>query len=439
MSDRSAAWLREIGELTHRALADFPTVPALARLAEQKRIYADLVRTHQAVAASLITSSDWQSPSFLHAVRSMAGRYTGRITEHVDDYKRDRHGDAAAFEEAYLREYVDDHDRLGLRALMTSGGMSAFTTILGWLLLDHLVEGSVLIGRALYHECRELVVSAFGSRVREFDEADTAGTLRLIDASSPRAIFVDSLCNAKGIPVPDIEAMIGAIGALPHDVHLVVDNTGLSCGFQPYRVAPTHGPARPIVFESLTKYAQFGLDHVTAGMIVAPCEEAERLDAYREHLGTNVADTSVYLVPWPDRTLLKRRLARLERNASILASRLAAHHRLGGPVFRGIAYPGLPGDRSFDVASCLPFRGGFFEIEFADGARPRRGPSAVRPRSASDRLAGRHTAHGGRQLRAQHDPHLQHGFERGSRASVRPDLGRNRASPGGGDRRRRLR
>lgn len=46
----------------------------------------------------------------------------------------------------------------------------------------------------------------------------------------------------------------------------------------------------------------------------------------REHLGTNVADTSVLSLPRPDRARLERRLARLERNAAILAERLGGFH-----------------------------------------------------------------------------------------------------------------
>ena len=43
-----------------------------------------------------------------------------------------------------------------------------------------------------------------------------------------------------------------------------------------------------ISFESLLKYAQLGLDRANAGLIIAPSTDAALLDAYREHLGTNV-------------------------------------------------------------------------------------------------------------------------------------------------------
>ena len=75
------------------------------------------------------------------------------------------------------------------------------------------------------------------------------------------------------------------------ETHLVIDNTGLSAfSSQPFALA--HESVRLIVFESLLKYAQLGLDRANAGVIVARGEVAEALSEYREHLGTNVADVA---------------------------------------------------------------------------------------------------------------------------------------------------
>jgi cystathionine beta-lyase/cystathionine gamma-synthase len=363
---RSVTAGNELDRLRKAAATGSLDLDTLARLTERKRVLADLVRTQKALAASFITATDWQSPSFAHTVYSMAGRYTGRIAEHQTDYKRDRHADAKAFEDAYLAEYVDNPHAHELEALMTNCGMAAFTTVLDYLRLEDRIRGDVLVGRSLYHECKALVASAFGPHVREFDEADAERAIRLIDEVQPAAVFVDSLCNAKGIVVPDLGSLTGHLISRGSPTYLVIDNTGLSCAFQQF-LEPSLGSLRPIIIESLTKYAQFGLDHATAGMIVCLREDAGALDAYREHLGTNVTDTSVHVIPWPDRRLLDRRLARLEGNTRILASGLREHvDRSPSPIVRGVAYPGLLDHPSFDVASRLPFRGGFFEIEFAD-------------------------------------------------------------------------
>jgi hypothetical protein len=67
--------------------------------------------------------------------------------------------------------------------------------------------------------------------------------------------------------------------------------------------------------ESLLKYAQLGLDRANADVIVAQARDAEMLEGYRKHLGTNIPDVAVHTLPPPDRGVLERRLARLERNA----------------------------------------------------------------------------------------------------------------------------
>src|SRR5207302_9470279 len=128
------------------------------------------------------------------------------------------------------------------------------------------------------------------------DESDTRALLRALDEHRPAAMFLDTLCNTKWMPMPDIAAVVPRL----RGAYLVLDNTGLGPAFQPFAL-PGADRARLIVFESLLKYAQLGLDRVTAGVIVARREDAEALDDYREHLGMNVADACVRMLPPPSR------------------------------------------------------------------------------------------------------------------------------------------
>jgi hypothetical protein len=134
---------RSAESLRAAALDATPTARVVDALAAERRRLGDLARIHRTLAAAAITATDWQSPSFAHSVRPAAGRFAGRVTEHHDDYRRDRHADAAAFEAAYLAEYVDAPAHQALRALMTSCGMSGFATIL------HHVRGLKLVGPVL--------------------------------------------------------------------------------------------------------------------------------------------------------------------------------------------------------------------------------------------------------------------------------------------------
>jgi len=340
-----------------RALAadGAPRSSLVDELSAEKRSLADLLRVEQALMAALVGAADWQSPSFLHSTLPAAGRQNGRIEPHWNDYKRDRHLDADAYEQRYLRAMVDNSS--GLRALLTSCGMAAFTTVLSFLQLEGELEGPVIAGAGLYHESRLLLEKALPGRVRPIDEGNPGALLGAIDALRPGAVFLDSLSNTKWMPVPDLAAAVERLRGT--DTYLVIDNTGLSVSCQPFALAES---VRLIVFESLLKYAQLGLDRANAGVIVARSEEAELLAGYREHLGTNVADVAVHALPRPDRRVLERRLARLQRNALILAERL----REQAPTSVEIVYPGLPGHPCARVARRLSFRGGCLSIVFLD-------------------------------------------------------------------------
>jgi cystathionine beta-lyase/cystathionine gamma-synthase len=314
-----------------------------------------------------MTAADWQSPSVLHAVHSAAGRFTGEVTEHVDDYKRDRHADAERFERAYLDEYVGPGRPGDLRALMTSCGMSAFATILAYLRMEATAGRTALVGRSVYHECRDLLArGGLGGSVVEVDETRPETVLCAVAEHRPGALFLDSLCNAKGVVVPDLTRIVDGLARAGQDVVLVVDNTALSCAFDPMTLVPDGSALRMIVFESLTKYAQLGLDRTPAGMIAARGPDAEALDRYREHLGANVSDAAACMMPWPNRPVLHRRLGRLGRNALLLASAFDQHVKRGGGLFGPVDHPGLAHHPSFPVARDLSFQGGFFGV----GLRP---------------------------------------------------------------------
>ncbi len=324
------------------------------RVSAERASLADRMRVEQALLAGLVGAPDWQSPSFLHALAPAAGRQTGRIRAHWNDYKRDRHVDAEAYERRYVEEMIDAP--AGVRALLTGCGMAAFATILGWLSGEGRLAGPVLAGRGLYHESRLLLERMLPGRVRFVDESDTAELLRAIEVSRPAALFLDSLSNTAWMPVPDLRAVIDALRGT--DTYLILDNTCLSVTCQPFALAGE--PVRMVVFESLLKYAQLGLDRANAGVILARSRDAESLEDYREHLGTNIPDVCVHALPPPDRGVLERRLARLERNAIHLAEAIDER----APPGVAVVYPGLGAHRRAGGAPWLRFRGGCLAVLF---------------------------------------------------------------------------
>jgi cystathionine beta-lyase/cystathionine gamma-synthase len=343
---RYEATVQRLLALRERAISS-PGDPVLVdNLAAEKASLADLLRVEQALTAALVGAADWQSPSFLHSIAPSAGRQDGRIRAHRNDYKRDRHLDADSYERRYLKAFVDRPP--GLRALLTSCGMAAFTTVLSYLQLEGKLAGPVLTGAGLYHESRLLLERALPGRLHHVDERDSDSLLRAIVELRPSAVFLDSLSNTKWMPVPELPPLLERLAGA--ETYLVLDNTCLSVSCQPFALADRS--VRLIVFESLLKYAQLGLDRANAGIIVAGARDAERLSAYREHLGTNVADVAVHALPRPNRAVLERRLARLQRNALLLTQHLEADTE--GLV--EIVYP-VPG---------LPFRGSCLSIVFPE-------------------------------------------------------------------------
>jgi cystathionine beta-lyase/cystathionine gamma-synthase len=228
------------------------------------------------------------------------------------------------YEEAFRREYVD----APARVLVTACGMAAFTTIVETLRLEGLPR-PVAYGRELYHETKELLARGLAGPAVEVDERDTAA----VRALRPSALFVDALSNTPALLVPDLRSLGEA---LPRDAALVVDTTGLSVRCQPLQL-----PARVIAFESLLKHVQLGLDRVNAGVIVCRPTDGPALDAMRERLGTIAPDWAVAALPEPDRDVLERRLARLERNAGVLAERLPCASWAGRGSYL-VLDPGIP-------------------------------------------------------------------------------------------------
>jgi len=328
------------------------------RVTAERASLADRLRVEQALLAGLVAAPDWQSPSFLDSIAPEAGRHTGRIQAHWNDYKRDRHLDAEDYERRYAEEMVDGP--AGPRALLTVFGMAVFTMILGWLVVERKLPGPVLAARVLYHESRLLLERMLPGRVRLVDESDAAAVLRAIGEIRPSAMFLDSLSNTRLMPMPDLPAVIDALRGT--DTCLVLDNTCLSVGCQPFALAGES--TRLVVFESLLKYGQLGLDRAGAGVIVARPRDSESLDAYREHLGTNIPDISVHALPTPDRRVLECRLARLQRNALWLGTGLEER----APPGVKIVYPGLGAHRLPGAAGRLTFRGGCLSVLFGEPA-----------------------------------------------------------------------
>jgi cystathionine beta-lyase/cystathionine gamma-synthase len=200
-------------------------------------------------------------------------------------------------------------DAEGRAALLTNCGMAAITTVLAF--VERSCDGPIVVDANVYHETRHLLLGgSLRARCHVVPSDDVVDHTSRLGAS---VVFVDAVSNTRDVRVADL----AALAALP--ITLVVDTS--VCTMTAALVAPVlRGAASVVLVESLTKHAQLGLDRVPAGVIVADEVNARRIDALREHLGTNITDIACMLLPAPDRVALRQRLDRIARNASLWAA-----------------------------------------------------------------------------------------------------------------------
>lgn len=327
----------------------------------------ETLRIHQAKLGALLTSTNWQSPSFAHSVRSQAGVDEGLIEANINDYKRDQHFNAQQYEQSFKKKYIDGLITFPVNIYATSSGMAAFSTIISYLFFEKKLKGTILIGESLYFECKALLVQLPHISIIEVDETDTKKIIKLIDLHQPSVVFFDSLANMPSVAVPNLEVIISHL--ISHGKKqsiLVVDNTCRSVYFQPVPIIfGRFSKLSLIVFESLNKYHQFGMDRVTGGIIWCYGGDTGKISNYRVHTGTNISDLSAAALPTPNRRLLNRKLQRHGRNATYMArvlNRWIMNHPKSHVT--SIVYPQLQNHLSYDWTKMHAFSGAFLTLQF---------------------------------------------------------------------------
>ncbi|MBY0473228.1 PLP-dependent transferase [Patescibacteria group bacterium] len=359
------------GELEHvlgnKALWSVSHVP---QLIQKKKEYSDLLRTFHATLGGLLSAGNWQSPSFWHTATPQAGNETGKISVSANDYKRDMHADEKRYGQAFVKAYVDHPLRLAPFAFPTSSGMSAVATVLTSL-RSRVAPGSVvMVGQASYFQNKWQLEKLFPGQVHYVDEFDTENMLLIAEKLQPSIVFLDSICGAESLAMPNLHVLIPKLSnILPSTSTLVLDNTGLATSYQPLHELPLKplGGMHLVVVESLLKFHQFGFDRVSGGIIWAPVGSEQGLFEARMHLGTIMPDASVLAMPLPNRELFDARLARIGRNARLLAEKLDTALRHGGGVVSHVVHPSLPTYAGYEWSKNLSFQGPFVTLSFKEG------------------------------------------------------------------------
>jgi cystathionine beta-lyase/cystathionine gamma-synthase len=323
---------------------------------------SNLQRSLAQTLSGLIVSTDWQSPSASSSLVSEAGRETGTIKSSWNDYKRDQHADAQAYEQKFKKEYIDGLFTFPVLCYATNSGMAAFTTILSFLQGEHKLVGPVLVGKSTWFEAKQMLKQILGHAVIEVDEEKMTDIQEQILIHQPSAIFLDTLGNNPDMPLTDITTLITFCKKrLKQECTIVLDNSSLGPMCQFMKMATGKRTFLSLIgYESLNKFHEFGMDRATGGIIYALGKDCIKLFDYREHMGTNISDVQIMSLPTPHRKILEKRIARIGRNTMYVALALMDAAVKPENRLHHIQYPKLTIHPSYSLASTCAFTGGYF-------------------------------------------------------------------------------
>lgn len=197
-------------------------------------------------------------------------------------------------------------------------------------------------------------------------EHETQNIESIIHTLNPSALFFDTLCTASSIPMVQIERILTAVKTSSSKPFLVLDNTGRSITFQPFKTfSHLLGSINLLCWESLLKHHQFGMDRVNAGILYGRCKDQDKIYDYRDHLGTNLPDIACLSLPHPNKKILLNRLFRHERNALFIGQKLSqAIKNQKEMKIETVIYPALPSHVENPWISAYSFHGSFLTLKF---------------------------------------------------------------------------
>jgi len=222
----------------------------------------------------------------------------------------------------------------GAGATATATGMAAETSVMALF-----PAGShIIAGHDIYGGTYRLFASILSARGLEFSFVNMADPQNVAKAMRPntRAIWVETPSNPL-LGLVDIAAVCDL--ARKRDVMTIVDNTFMSPIFQkPLALGAD------IVVHSTTKYLNGHSDMVGGAVISATAEQAAKVAAMVNALGTCSSPFDSWLVMRGIRTLPIRMVSHA-RNAQAMAEFLAGHQAV-----ERVYYPGLPTHPQFALA-----------------------------------------------------------------------------------------
>lgn len=306
-----------------------------------------------ALLGGVLTGDHWQSPAHMASIIDEVGDEQGKITANFNDYKRDQHPVGLRWERAFAREYLTRSFTTVPTAFATSSGMAALTLTITFVAKHIPRTARIAVGMHSYFQNKELLTALFApEQIVFFNESKPDGSI----PADVHAIFFDTLANDPTMTVADTAKIFSIAKGLTHRVYVVADVTCTSS--VKFRL-PMLGIGKNVsllVWESLVKFHQFGLDRTHGGVVWAVNVSEFDLYYLRAHSGTIVSEWSAAVLPSPNARLFATYIERLERNAYAVAAEL--HSKLAADRF-SVYYPGLSEHDGYAAAKKQGYAGAF--------------------------------------------------------------------------------
>jgi threonine dehydratase len=291
-------------------------------------------------AAAARLSFEWRSPGYDQSAALTCFDLGALGSSGVNYARYDQPG--ATHVERQLAELLrvptDTHT-----VLITASGMAAFALAATTIMSAGPFE-SALTAPYLYFEGMEMLQYWLGGKVTVAESYDADSIAA--QAGGVDTVFADPLSNHPDQRMIDVELLARRLASEPVPPWLVVDGTMLPVATA--RPVITAMPDKAIYYESCSKYLQFGLDIVMAGLVVVPRTLEPLARRVRRNLGLGLDRYGAELFPRYQPDSFEDRLSLMERSALQVAT--ALRETLSTDLFT-VVYPGLPDHPDYLLAA----------------------------------------------------------------------------------------
>lgn len=245
--------------------------------------------------------------------------------------------------------------------LATSSGMAAFQLAIQ-LSVTLTARPVILIHKDCYFET--IQASELFGELHVFDTYAVDEIISIANELKADILILDIIANQPNQRILDISSILRELDSSSDRTRtVIIDGTMASCAF-PASNYSCFANLQIFYFESVSKYLQFGLDIIMAGLVILPASlglEGERL---RRNAGLILYENVAWSLPLPEPGAFHERLAAIKFNACYCADRLLQNELVSSKFNIVSPYNGEHVDRA--VVGSMRFAGGIVTLQFID-------------------------------------------------------------------------